>query len=52
MRRIRRSDIDAARKITRRGMLLGSIQGVFIGVLALRMRYLQVEQADQFSAMF
>lgn len=48
MRRIRRSDIDAARKITRRGMLLGSVQGVFVGVLALRMRYLQVEQADQF----
>lgn len=48
MRRLKRGDIDAARKITRRGMLLGSIQGVFVGVLALRMRYLQVEQADQF----
>lgn len=48
MRRVRRNDSDSARLVTRRAMLLGSVHGVFAGVLALRMRYLQLEQADQF----
>ncbi|MGB3147490.1 MAG: penicillin-binding protein 2 [Paracoccaceae bacterium] len=48
MRRVRRSDIDAARLVSRRGVLLGSVQGVLAGVLAFRMRYLQIEQSDQF----
>ncbi len=29
-------------------MLLGSLQAVFVGTLAFRMRYLQVDQADEF----
>ncbi len=32
----------------RRAVLLGGLQLAFAGGLALRMRYLQVEQADQF----
>ncbi|MBO9450882.1 penicillin-binding protein 2 [Tropicibacter sp. R16_0] len=36
------------RKLTRRALLLGGIQAAFIGGLAMRMRYMQVDQADQF----
>lgn len=39
---------EAARQITRRGLLLGSLQAAFAGTLAFRMRYLQVEQAQEF----
>ena len=38
----------SARIISRRAILLGSGQLVFVGVLGLRMRFMQVEQADQF----
>jgi penicillin-binding protein 2 len=48
MRRSPRDSIDSHRGISRRGMLLGSLQAVFVGTLAFRMRYLQVDQADQF----
>ena len=48
MRRLPKGSAEAARKITRRGMLLGSMQAIFVGTLAFRMRYLQVEQAGQF----
>lgn len=34
--------------LTRRAMLLGGVQLAFVGALGLRMRYLQLEQADQF----
>ena len=34
--------------LTRRAMLLGGAQLAFIGALGLRMRHLQLEQADQF----
>ncbi len=34
--------------LSRRTMLVGGLQAVFVGALAYRMRYLQVEQADQF----
>ncbi len=48
MRRTR-ADTDAShRKISRRAALLGGAQLLFIGGLAARMRYLQVDQADQF----
>ncbi len=36
------------RKTGRRALLLGGLQMAFVGGLALRMRYLQVDQADQF----
>ena len=48
MRRSPRDNALSQRRITRRGLLLGGIQGAILGGLALRMRFLQVEQADQF----
>ncbi len=48
MRRVPKLTIEASRQITRRGLLLGSLQGVFIGALAYRMRHLQIEQAQEF----
>ena len=39
---------ESARRITRRGLVLGGLQLAFMGGLAARMRYMQVEQADQF----
>lgn len=48
MRQTERIAAESARRISRRGLLLGSIQATFLGVLAYRMRYLQVDQADQF----
>ena len=36
------------RKLSRRALLLGGLQVGFVGALALRMRYLQVDQADQY----
>ncbi|MDR9394669.1 MAG: penicillin-binding protein 2 [Roseovarius sp.] len=48
MRRPGRENLESQRRITRRGLLLGGVQAGFVGLLALRMRYMQVEQADQF----
>lgn len=36
------------KRLTRRSLVLGSLQLSFAGVLALRMKHLQIEQADQF----
>jgi penicillin-binding protein 2 len=48
MRRTR-ADSDASHaKLTRRAALLGGAQLLFMGGLAARMRFLQVDQADQF----
>ncbi|MFD2740490.1 penicillin-binding protein 2 [Sulfitobacter aestuarii] len=48
MRRTR-ADTDASHtRLTRRAALLGGAQLLFMGGLAARMRYLQVDQADQF----
>ena len=42
-------DIEvSSRRISRRALFLGGAQLAFMGTLGLRMRYLQVEQADQF----
>ncbi len=42
-------ELDAThRTLSRRALLLGGLQVGFVGVLAMRMRYMQVEQADQF----
>ncbi|SEQ11040.1 penicillin-binding protein 2 [Thalassovita taeanensis] len=48
MRRSPKESADGARRITRRGLILGGAQLGFAGLLGLRMRYMQVEQADQF----
>ncbi|GAA6209613.1 penicillin-binding protein 2 [Cognatishimia sp. WU-CL00825] len=48
---MRRTPADTAasqNKLTRRGLLLGGAQLAFMGGLGLRMRYLQVDQADEF----
>ena len=44
-----RADSDASHaKLSRRAALLGGVQLLFMGGLAARMNYLQVDQADQF----
>lgn len=48
MRRSPRDVETSARRVSRRGLLLGGVQLGFMGVLALRMRYMQVDQADKF----
>lgn len=48
MRRPGKDNAESQRRITRRGLVLGGTMAAFIGVLGLRMRHLQVEQADQF----
>ena len=48
MRRAPKDTEASARKITRRGLFLGGAQVAVMAVLAGRMRYLQVDQADQF----
>ncbi|GGG81296.1 peptidoglycan glycosyltransferase [Salipiger pallidus] len=48
MRRTPKDTADSARRITRRGLLLGTAQLAFAGALGLRMRYMQVDQADEF----
>ena len=48
MRRTLRDTEESTRLISRRGLIAGGVQLGFMGVLALRMRYMQVEQADQF----
>ncbi|MGY9011151.1 MAG: penicillin-binding protein 2, partial [Rhodobacterales bacterium] len=48
MKRSLRDGSVSAKIISRRGLLLGGAQAVFIGILGIRMRFLQVEEADQF----
>lgn len=48
MKRLPRDNAESLRRITRRALILGGAQAAFIGVLGLRMRFMQVEQADQF----
>lgn len=48
MRRAPKDTEASARKITRRSLLLGGAQIAFMAGLGMRMRYLQVDQADQF----
>ena len=48
MRRPARDNAESHRQINRRALILGGAQVGFLGLLGLRMRHLQVEQADQF----
>ena len=43
-----RNNAESHRQISRRGLILGSGMLTVAGVLAARMRYLQVDQADQY----
>ncbi|MCR8726618.1 penicillin-binding protein 2 [Frigidibacter sp. ROC022] len=48
MRRSPRDVESSTRRVSRRALLLGGAQLSFMGVLALRMHYMQVDQADKF----
>lgn len=48
MRKAARLSLDLQRGMTRRGLLLASLQGLFVGTLAYRIRHLQLNQGDQF----
>jgi penicillin-binding protein 2 len=48
MRRTATETEASARKITRRGLIVAAGQVGFIGLLCARMRFMQVEQADEF----
>ncbi|PTQ66994.1 penicillin-binding protein 2 [Celeribacter persicus] len=48
MKRTPTETAASTRKISRRALFLGGSQVAFMGVLGLRMRYMQVEQADEF----
>ncbi len=48
MRRTPTESIESHGRISRRSLLMGSAQLGFIGLLGLRMRHLQVNQAEQF----
>ncbi|PTX57436.1 peptidoglycan glycosyltransferase [Litoreibacter ponti] len=48
MRRAQKDIEESAAIISRRGLVLGGGMAAFAGLLGLRMRHLQVEQADQF----
>ncbi len=48
MKRPSKDNADSLRILTRRGLILGGAQAGFMGMLALRMRFMQVDQADQY----
>ena len=48
MRRTPATAKTSARTITRRALLLGGAMAAMVAVLGARMRYLQVDQADEF----
>jgi len=48
MRRPGRDNAESIRRFTRRGLFLGGLQLGFMGLLGVRMHFLQVDQADQF----
>ncbi|MFY0692632.1 MAG: penicillin-binding protein 2 [Paracoccaceae bacterium] len=48
MRRSPKDTDESSSRITRRGLVLGGAMVSFAGLLGLRMRHLQVDQADQF----
>ncbi len=48
MRRNPKDTEESARKITRRALFMGGSMAAVVAVLGARMRYMQVDQADQF----
>jgi penicillin-binding protein 2 len=48
VKRTARDAEETNRTLTRRTMMLGGAMGAMVAVLGVRMRYLQVDQADQF----
>ncbi|MEQ9258353.1 MAG: penicillin-binding protein 2 [Roseovarius sp.] len=48
MRRPTRDSAESHRRITRRSLVMGGSMAAIIAALGFRMRYLQVDQADQF----
>jgi penicillin-binding protein 2 len=48
MRRPTRDTAESQRLITRRGLIMGGVQAGVMTALVLRMRHLQLEEADQF----
>ncbi len=48
MKRTARDTEETTRSMTRRTLLLGGAMGAMVAALGVRMRYLQVDQADQF----
>ena len=48
MRRAPKESAESIRRISRRGVILGGVQLGFAAALGLRMRHLQVDQADEF----
>ena len=48
MRRTAKDTEGNARKVTRRALILGGAQLAFIAVLGARMRYMQVEEAEEY----
>ena len=48
MRRSATETTESAAKITRRGLVVAAAQVGFVGLLGARMRYMQVDQADEF----
>ena len=48
MRRSPKDNETSRRVISRRSLVLGGAQLAFVGILGLRMRFMQVEQADEF----
>jgi penicillin-binding protein 2 len=48
MRRAPKETLESARRIGRRGLLLAALQASVVGVLALRMRSMQVDRADEY----
>ncbi|GAB4386422.1 penicillin-binding protein 2 [Albidovulum sp.] len=48
MRRSQKQQRESQRMISRRGLMLAGIEALVVGTLVLRLRHLQVEQAEQF----
>ncbi len=48
MRRTPKDTAEGARIVNRRGLILGGAMAAFSGLLIARMRFMQVEQADEF----
>lgn len=48
MRRSATETTQSATKVTRRGLIVAAAQVGFVGILGARMRYMQVDQADEF----